>query len=108
MTMGSVEVVRPKLDERTYSILVQRYKEMFSSGEGSGSGPEAPYELDGHITEIDTGLIDTDYMNANFTKWLKALGGGDPGPVGIVAERSCISRSLRSAKRNNGMPNCYA
>ena len=75
---GSVEVVRPKFDERTYLILVQRYKEMFSSGEGSGSGPEAPYELDGHITEIDTGLIDTDYMNANFTKWLKALGGGDP------------------------------
>lgn len=75
---GSVEVVRPKLDERTYLILVQRYKEMFSSGEGSVSGPEAPYELDGHITEIDTGLIDTDYMNANFAKWLKALGGGDP------------------------------
>ena len=75
---GSVEVVRPKLDERTYLILVQRYKEMFSSGEGYVSSPEVPYELDGHITEIDTGLIDTDYMNANFTKWLKALGGGDP------------------------------
>lgn len=83
---GSVEVVRPKLDERTYLILVQRYKEMFSSGEGSGSGPEAPYELDGHITEIDTGLIDTDYMNANFTKWLKALGGGDPALLASAEE----------------------
>ena len=86
MTMDSVEVVRPKLDERTYLILVQRYKEMFSSGEGSGSGPEAPYELDGHITEIDTGLIDTDYMNANFTKWLKALGGGDPALLASAEE----------------------
>ena len=75
----SVEVVRPELDERTYLILVQRYKELFAGdGEGHSEGPEAPYDLDGHLTEIDTGLIDTDYMNANFTKWLKALGGGDP------------------------------
>ena len=70
---GSVEVVRPKLDERTYLILVQRYK-------------EALYELDGHITEIDRGLIDTDYMNANFTKWLKALGGGDPALLASAEE----------------------
>jgi len=75
---GSMEVVRPKLDERTYLILTQRYKELFSGGGGScGENPEVPYDLDGHIVEIDTGLIDTDYMNANFTKWLKALDGGD-------------------------------
>ncbi|CUN76765.1 type I restriction endonuclease subunit R, EcoR124 family [Bifidobacterium adolescentis] len=84
---GSVEVVRPELDERTYMILVQRYKELFAGdGEGHSEGPEAPYDLDGHITEIDTGLIDTDYMNANFTKWLKALGGGDPDLLASAEE----------------------
>lgn len=84
---GSVEVVRPELDERTYLILVQRYKELFAGdGEGHSEGPEAPYDLDGHITEIDTGLIDTDYMNANFTKWLKALGGGDPDLLASAEE----------------------
>lgn len=75
---GVVDVVRPVLDERTYLILVQRYKELFDGGSSTGPAPEAPYELDGHITEIDTGLIDTDYMNANFRKWLKALGDDSP------------------------------
>ena len=79
--------MRPELDERTYLILVQRYKELFAGdGEGHSEGPEAPYDLDGHITEIDTGLIDTDYMNANFTKWLKALGGGDPDLLASAEE----------------------
>ena len=70
--------VRPELDERTYLILAQRYKELFDGCEpgcnqGGDDAPEVPYELDGYLTAIDTGLIDTDYMNANFTKWLKAL-----------------------------------
>lgn len=71
--------VRPELDQRTYLILAQRYKELFddkSEGDdasGDNKDDEAPYELDGYLTAIDTGLIDTDYMNANFTKWLKAL-----------------------------------
>ena len=67
-----VLVVRPEIDERTYLILAQRYKELFSKGPGTGS-VDVPYDIDGHLTEIDTGKIDTDYMNANFVKWLKAL-----------------------------------
>lgn len=63
-----------EIDERTYLVLVQRYKELFG-GVGPGTAPTAPYDLAGYITEIDTGHIDTEYMNANFTKWLKALGG---------------------------------
>lgn len=77
---GETYDVRPEIDERTYLILVQRYKELFDnngSGGGNGPDPEAPYELDGSITSIDTGRIDTDYMNANFVKWLKSLEEGD-------------------------------
>ena len=74
---GSQTIVRPELDERTYLILAKRYKELFESGsdgnENGGGDMDAPYELDGYLTAIDTGPIDTDYMNANFTKWLKAL-----------------------------------
>lgn len=73
---GTIEFVEPAIDERTYLILVQRYKELFSPGTGPGEDPTAPYDLDGHIVAIDTGHIDTDYMNANFGKWLKALSGG--------------------------------
>lgn len=75
-----IEIVRPEIDERTYLILAQRYKELFEDDgadngpdDGEDDGAEAPYELEGYLTAIDTGLIDTDYMNANFDKWLKAL-----------------------------------
>lgn len=75
---GEATTVHPQLTERTYLILVQRYKELFAGDHSSQNNtPEAPYELDGYINEIDTGLIDTDYMNSNFKKWLKALGDGE-------------------------------
>lgn len=58
-----------------YLTLVQRYKEL---GAGGGSGGESiPFDIDSHITEIDTGKIDADYMNARFEKYLKVLQGGD-------------------------------
>lgn len=90
-------VVEPVIDERTYLILVQRYKELFSAGPGPVT-PVAPYELDGHITEIDTGLIDTDYMNANFVKWLKALNEGDEG---LAAAREELHRSFATLSQDD-------
>lgn len=86
------EVVEPIIDERTYLILVQRYKELFGGGMGPVA-PIAPYELAGHITEIDTGLIDTDYMNANFVKWLKALNEGNED---LKSTREELHRSFAS------------
>ena len=84
---GTTYDVKPVIDERTYLILVQRYKELFDgNGSSDGSDPEAPYELDGSITAIDTGFIDTDYMNANFVKWLKALEEGDENLAAVSEE----------------------
>jgi len=61
------------LDENTYLILVLRYKEL-SSGSGEGGGlDEVPFEISGHLTEIDTGKIDSDYMNSRFDKYLKTM-----------------------------------
>jgi len=59
-------------DERTYLTLVQRYKELSKRG-GGGSGGEVPFDIDGYITEIDTGKIDADFMNSRFNKYLKIL-----------------------------------
>jgi type I restriction enzyme R subunit len=61
-----------KLDENTYLILVLRYKELFS-GIDVGGFDVIPYEIDGYLTEIDTGKIDSDYMNSRFEKYLKTL-----------------------------------
>lgn len=97
-TRGKSFFVQPVIDERTYLILVQRYKELFAGGGGLGDAPEAPYELDGHITEIDTGLIDSDYMNANFEKWLKCLEQDDEG---LAAAREELHRSFASLSQDD-------
>lgn len=66
--------VKLEVDEQTYLSLVLRYKELAgeSAGGGSGSG-EVPFDISGHLTEIDTGKIDADYMNSRFEKYLKEL-----------------------------------
>ena len=101
---GEPDIVRPQIDERTYLILAQRYKELFDddscAGEPDDDGrcdPEAPYELEGYLTEIDTGLIDTDYMNANFVKWLKALKEDSPELAEMSAQ---LHRSFAALSRD--------
>lgn len=66
------EVIHMNFDENTYLVLVLRYKELFRDTpmvEDAG----VPYDLVGYITEIDTGLIDTNYMNSRFDKYMKLL-----------------------------------
>ncbi|MCL2839141.1 MAG: HsdR family type I site-specific deoxyribonuclease [Defluviitaleaceae bacterium] len=65
------------LNEQTYSILAVRYKELFNESVGSKGNDDVPYDLDGYLTEIDTGMIDTNYMNAHFEKYLKTLRSSD-------------------------------
>ena len=65
------------IDEQTYLSLVLRYKELARSGDGGGAGGgEVPFDISGYLTEIDTGKIDTDYMNSRFDKYLKELNQG--------------------------------
>lgn len=66
------ETVQVLLDEKTYLILVLRYKELIEKGDGLVDD-NIPYDLVGYITEIDTGLIDSDYMNSRFDKYIKLL-----------------------------------
>ena len=66
------EVIGIAFDESIYLVLVLRYKELSSGGTGNGSD-DVPYDLVGYITEIDTGRIDSDYMNSRFDKYIKLL-----------------------------------
>lgn len=68
------EIIDVCIDEKTYLILVLRYKELGGNDVGMSDG-DAPYDLEGYITEIDTGLIDSDYMNSRFDKYIKLLYG---------------------------------
>ena len=64
-------VIEMKYDENTYLILALRYKELFNGG--GGGSDDIPFEIDGYLTEIDTGVIDADYMNSRFEKYLKTI-----------------------------------
>ena len=80
---------RMVFDERAYLVLAMRYKELFSGagGGGTGGGGEVPYEIDGHLTEIDTGKIDADYMNSRFDRYLKLVH-LDPKPSKTLVDQA--------------------
>lgn len=71
------EVINVSIDENTYLVLVLRYKELSGSETDTTGGDDVPYDLVGYITEIDTGLIDSDYMNSRFDKFIKLLNADD-------------------------------
>ena len=60
-------------DEKSYLILAQRYKELSEGGGEGGRNEDVPYDLVGYLIEIDTGRIDSDYMNSRFEKYLKLI-----------------------------------
>ncbi len=64
------------ISHHQYLTLLQRYKELGAGGGGTGD-ETIPFEIDSHITEIDTGKIDADYMNSRFEKYCKVLQSGD-------------------------------
>ncbi len=66
-----------KFGENDYLNLALRYKELPLYDDKEKS-EDVPYKIDGYLTEINTGLIDTNYMNSKFDKYLKALDSGSP------------------------------
>jgi hypothetical protein len=44
---------------------------------GGGAGESIPFDIDSHITEIDTGKVDADDMNSRVAESLKKLQSGD-------------------------------
>ena len=69
---GKTEVLT---DEKTYLILAQRYKELAADAPSDERKTDGgiTYDLDGHLTEINTGAIDENYMNSRFVKYVQLL-----------------------------------
>ena len=77
-----------------YLMLLQRYKELAGSAGVGGESEGIAFDIDSHITEIDTGKIDADYMNSRFDKYLRVLQSGDEkGTQATLAE---LHRSFAS------------
>ena len=90
----SVAVTITKLQ---YLTLLQRYKELGTSG--GVAGESIPFDIDSHITEIDTGKIDADYMNSRFAKYLKELQSGDG--LSMEATLAELHRSFTSLSQED-------
>ena len=88
-----------------YVTLLQRYKELDTGG-GAG-GDAVPFDIDSHITQIDTGKIDSDYMNSRFEKYLKELEGGDEeakeATLAGVATLLCVTLTGRTKVRRSSL-----
>ena len=67
-------VIDVSLTERDFKTMAQRYKELAPTKEETeAAGSDLPYEIDGYLTTIDTEMIDSEYMNSRFEKWIKEL-----------------------------------
>lgn len=64
--------IHVNINETIYLTLVQRYKELLGGG-GDGGSEDVPYDINAHISEIETDDIDTEYMNSRFEKYCKLL-----------------------------------
>ncbi len=72
--------VKMELDERTFLILLQRYRELFEGREhGNGDDYEFSYPIDTYLTETGMGTIDAEYINSKFQKFIKQLYTEGPG-----------------------------
>lgn len=69
--------IKVLIDKESYEILLQRYHELAVGSGGSGSDG-VPYDIDPQISELATGKINTDYINANFKKYIQSLQANDP------------------------------
>lgn len=76
---GLDEVVELAFNHDTYLVLAIRYREMFGGG-GGGFGVDIPFEIDTHLTSIDTGRIDSKYMETKFVRWVASLGQKNVSP----------------------------
>ena len=75
---GKEKNIKVNIDETTFLTLVLRYKELFnlSDDQVKKVSDDLPYEIDPHLTEINTGAIDHKYMESRFQKYLKELQDG--------------------------------
>lgn len=71
--------VTMEIDEQTYYILLQRYRELFEGGTPSDPKDTWEYAIDTYITETGTGTIDAEYIDSKFQKFIKNLYMEGPG-----------------------------
>ena len=94
-------VIAVEITENDYLTLLQRYKELTEgTGGGGGEGGDPPFDIDTHITHIDTDRIDADYLNSKFTKYIRAREEGVPADE-LQAVLEEVHRSFARLSRDD-------
>jgi type I restriction enzyme R subunit len=76
-------IVKMEFDENIYLTLALRYKELFLDVDDNNHD-DVPFDVDGYLTEIDTEKINADYMNSQFTKYLKLVENPQSSPEAVA------------------------
>lgn len=91
------EAIEVIFNEISYTALLMRYKELFDSVDRtSEKGDSVPFDLDGYVTTIDTGKINSEYMNEKFEKYLRVLDMGDIDPIELDKTLNELHKSFAS------------
>lgn len=98
---GGWTTVKMALDEQTYKILLQRYRELFQKQGGGNGGDEDVYELDAYITETGAGTIDAEYINSKFIKFVKNLYTSGPGSEHVKAAEAELHNAFASLSQRD-------
>lgn len=96
---GKKFIMKVDIDENTYLVLALRYKELFTKTPSSNSDDsieDPPYDIDSHLVEIDTGLIDNAYMNSRFKKYIGLLTIGTASPEEIESTLNELHKTFAS------------
>ncbi|MBO5466231.1 MAG: HsdR family type I site-specific deoxyribonuclease [Prevotella sp.] len=92
--------VKMKFDEKTYKILLARYRELFTKTGGNG-GDEDVYQLEAYITETGAGTIDAEYINSKFIKFVKNLYTSGPGSEHVKVAQAELHNAFASLNQRD-------
>lgn len=87
------------IDEQTYNILLQRYRELFQHA--AGGGDDDVYRLEAYITETGTGTIDADYINSKFIRFVKNLYTSGTGSELVKTAQKELSMAFASLSQRD-------
>ena len=93
--------VKMELDEQTYLILLQRYRELFEKGGGGDPTDPWEYAIDTYITETGTGTIDAEYIDSKFQKFIKNLYTEGPGSELTKAALEELCKTFATLSQND-------
>ena len=97
-----VTTVKMLLDERTYEVMRQRYKELFADrAQGNGGDDDVPYQIEAYITETGTGTIDAEYLDSKFRKYVKNLYTEGPGSENTRRAVQDLHKSFASLSQDD-------